>query len=147
MSSSPATTADAGPGAATKFNRYLMVTMIASPANLVIYSLLLARTVWHPNLANLAAATIVTVPTYFANRRWVWGLTSPHSLRRDVVPYWTATVVNVAASSLVVWLLQRAGAADAVLVLGTLAAYTGVWLARFFFLDRVLFVPVAARTA
>ena len=120
-----------------KLNRYMLVTLVASPTNLAVYALLLGATSWHPGVANMTAAAIITMPTYFANRRWVWGVRTQHSLQREVLPYWITTAVNVSTSTAVAGLLNRLGASDAVLVGATLGVYTALWLVRFIVLDWI----------
>ncbi|MCP4226224.1 MAG: hypothetical protein GY773_23050 [Actinomycetia bacterium] len=120
-----------------KLNLYLIVSLIASPANLIVYATLLRATDWHPSAANATAAAIVTTPTFLAYRRFVWGVRTPHSMRREVIPYWMTTGVNVSASTAVAWWLGRLEAPDWLLVIATFAVYTTLWLLRFLLLDKI----------
>jgi putative flippase GtrA len=117
--------------------RYAAVTALATPTNFAMYALLLAATSWPAVVSNLVAASIVSVPTYFANRILVWRSTG--SVARQAAAYWVTTVVNVAIASAVVWTGSALQASDHTLVAIPLATYTVLWLARFFVLDRFVF--------
>ncbi|MEM9133027.1 MAG: GtrA family protein [Actinomycetota bacterium] len=127
-----------GPSNRTKLIRYAVVTLIASPGNLALYGLLLALTTWPAIAANLAAAVTIAVPTFILNRRWVWSRRDASAFRSEILPYWAATVLNVALSSAAAARLDAAGAGDGTLVAATFAVYAVLWLVRFAFLD-VLF--------
>ncbi len=120
-----------------KLNLYLIVSLIASPANLIVYATLLAATNWHPSAANATAAAMITTPTFLAYRHFVWGVKTPHSMRREVIPYWMTTGVNVSASTTVAWWLGRQAAPDWLLVIATFTVYSVLWLLRFLLLDKI----------
>jgi putative flippase GtrA len=121
-----------------KLARFAAVTAIATPANLLLYVMLLRTVPWSALWCNLAAATIITPATYAANRMWVWQLDGAGS-RRLLAEYWISTIVNVLAASAVVAILERSGASQSALTFAPLATYTALWIGRFAFLDAVLF--------
>lgn len=124
---------------AKKFGGYAIVTVVAAPANLILYSTLLSLTDWHPSIANLVAAFCIAVPSFIANRQLVWRIRSTESLRCQMLMYWCFTAFNVTCSSAVAWVLARRDASNTALVLATFAVYSTTWLLRFFFLDKILF--------
>jgi putative flippase GtrA len=123
--------------AKSSLSRYLVVTIVATPANVLAISLLLAFTNWPSLLCNLVAATVVTIPSFIVCSRWVWTVEGQSS-RRAVV-FWTTSVVNVSAASMALWLLESRGAPGPVLAITPFAVYTALWFTRFAFLDRVVF--------
>jgi putative flippase GtrA len=54
--------------------------------------------------ANILANVLATVPSYWLNRRWVWGKSDKSHFWREVVPFWALSFVGLAFSSLAVWL-------------------------------------------
>ena len=124
-----------------KLNRYTAVSVVAALANVIVYSSWLRFTDLHPTVANALSAGMVALPTFLVNRRWSWNVRRAHSVKREVLPYYLFTVVNVTLSTTVAWFLAEAGARDSVLVLATVAVYTTTWALRFLFLDRLLFAP------
>jgi putative flippase GtrA len=117
---------------------YLLVTLVASPANLLLYWGFLCLE-WAPGIANLSAGSLVVLPTFFSFRRWVWGLSGQASVRREIAPFWLFSVVNVGLSTLVAARLAGFGLADHQLVAATVGVYTVTWFVRFTWLDRFLF--------
>ena len=126
------------PSITAKAGRYVVVTLVASPANLIAYAMLLAATAWPAVVANLVAASLIVGPTFAVTRWWVWEIRDRQGVGREVAAYWAITAVNVAASSAAAAALDLAGATDAVLVSATLMVYAVLWLIRFGVLD-VLF--------
>lgn len=120
------------------FNRYLVVTAVATPANLIVLAALLGLTSLHPLACNLLAATVVTVPTFAACNWWVWQFESARASR--ALAFWTSSLINVLASSGAVWLLANRGFSGAALAITPLAVYTALWFGRYVLLDRIVFV-------
>ena len=54
--------------------------------------------------ANILANAVATVPSYYLNRKWVWGKGGRSHLWREVVPFWVLSFIGLAFSSLAVWI-------------------------------------------
>ncbi|MDH3679619.1 MAG: GtrA family protein [Acidimicrobiia bacterium] len=121
-----------------KLGGYTTVSVIAAVANLVAYGSWLRVTDLHPTVANIAAAAMVALPTFYVNRRWVWRLRDGGA-GRQLLPYYLFTATNVTLSSTFAWFLAGRQASDAVLIAATFSVYATMWLLRFVFLDRFLF--------
>jgi len=119
------------------FRRYLVVTAISTPVNLAVLAAMLRLTSWHPVICNLITATIITVPGFVACSRWVWCVADDQA--RRALSYWTSSIVNVAAATGALWVLEAEGASRLALTVTPLAVYTMLWFARFAILDRVVF--------
>lgn len=148
MTTTIAADADHDPSRSTrrKLSRYTLITLVGSPTNLALYLVILTALDWPALAANLAAATVIAPATYLANRRWVWGRRTPHSLRREILPYWAMTLVSVLAASATLAVLELAGAPLGLLAVTPLLVYALLWIARFVLLDRWLFPDTAATT-
>lgn len=121
--------------------RFVAVTAVATPANLLLYAFLLRSSGYPAVVSNLVAASVITPLTFLANRQWVWRVGGEVSVSAEVVPYWVSTCLNVLAASGAVALLERSGVSRTVLTVVPLAIYTLIWGLRFAYLDRVLFAP------
>jgi putative flippase GtrA len=53
--------------------------------------------------ANIIANIVATPPSYYLNRRWVWGKGGKSHLWREIVPFWVLSFVGLALSSLTVY--------------------------------------------
>jgi putative flippase GtrA len=94
--------------------------------------------------ASLLAYAIVTVPGFFAYKRFVWRDMSRENLHRQVLVFWAAVMLTVSVATLFSYLVQNAMADQTVLVRGAavfcaqMLGYGIVWVGRFLMLDRWL---------
>lgn len=99
-------------------------------------------------VSQIAAVIVSTIPSYWLNRSWVWGKVGKSHLWREVMPFWAISVFQFAVSLLVVnWLggiIERRTEVHLYRTLGiqfiSLATYGVMWIAKFVFLNKVLFV-------
>ena len=97
--------------------------------------------------ANAIAVVCGIVPSYLANRRWVWRRAGRGDFRREVVPFWTLALAGLALSTLAVSAVASAVAAWSAparaiaLPVANLSVFGALWLVQFFVLDKVLFAP------
>jgi putative flippase GtrA len=98
----------------------------------------------HAGFANVIAVCSGIVPSYLANRRWVWKRDGRGSLAYEAGPYIVLSLVGLVASSLAVarvgelsasWSSQWRAVA---LPLANLAVWGALWLVQFVILDRVI---------
>jgi putative flippase GtrA len=95
--------------------------------------------------ASLLAAAIVTVPNFFANKHFVWRVTSRENLRSQVLVFWVAVMLGVSLATVFTYLVDNAMAGQTQLVRGAavffaqLLGFGIVWVGRFLILDRWLF--------
>jgi putative flippase GtrA len=54
--------------------------------------------------ANILANVLATIPSYYLNRKWVWGKGGKSHFWREVMPFWVLSFIGLAFSSLAVWL-------------------------------------------
>lgn len=93
-----------------------------------------------PVAANVVSVTVGAVPAYYLSRYWVWNKRGRSHFIREVVPFWTLTIVGFALSTLAVWYVDTTWDVGPLGInLTSLAAFGVVWMAKFAILDRVLF--------
>jgi len=96
--------------------------------------------------ASLLSAAILTVPNFFANKHFVWRVTSRENLRSQVLVFWVAVMLGVSLATLFTHLVENAMADQTTLARGAavffaqLLGYGIVWVGRFLLLDRWLFM-------
>ncbi|WP_298805063.1 GtrA family protein [uncultured Pseudokineococcus sp.] len=104
-----------------------VATVCSAVAFALLYGPLGASTTTSTLLGWLAGA----VPNYVINRTWVWRVEGRPSVRRELGPYVAVVLLTLAlasgATALAEALLERAGATDAVRVLGVNVAFLGVY--------------------
>ncbi|MBW0017790.1 MAG: GtrA family protein [Mycobacterium sp.] len=98
--------------------------------------------------ASLLAAAIATVPNFYANRHFVWRVTSGKNLRNQILMFWVVVMLGVLLATIFTYLVDNVVADRTTLVRGTavfIAQVVGfgiVWVGRFLVLDRWLFKSV-----
>jgi putative flippase GtrA len=89
--------------------------------------------------SNVLAVSLTTLPVFYLNKMWVWGKRGRAHWRREVLPFWGFTLLGLALSTGLVYLAQKVSDATLLLMAANIAGFGIVWLAKFFFLDAVIF--------
>ncbi|OBI89846.1 hypothetical protein [Mycobacterium asiaticum] len=95
--------------------------------------------------ASLLAATIVTVPNFFANKHFVWRRTTSENIRKNMLVFWVVVLLGVSLATWFTHLVDQVTVDRTTLVRGTaifivqLCGFGIAWIGRFFVLDRWLF--------
>jgi putative flippase GtrA len=98
-------------------------------------------------MSNVIAVCCGIVPSYLANRHWVWGRTGRSDVVREVAPFWALSLAGLAISTIAVARVAALSAswsssARAIaLPSANLAVFGALWVVQFVLLDRVLFRP------
>lgn len=94
---------------------------------------------WSAVTSNLMAVSVGCIPSYCLNRSWVWGKRGGNQLWREVVPFWVFALVGLAFSTLLVHLAVRWNDSTVVVSAANLSAFGLLWVAKYLFLDSLLF--------
>ena len=134
-----------------KLLRYTAVSAISALISIciltIVYGVLrLWSEVWSVLFSNVMAG----FPSYYLNRRWVWGKGGRSHLWREVLPFWVMSLTGIGFALYTATLAHEFAQshhlnhlARTVLVVGSNAAAFGiVWLLKFMILNR-LFAQLA----
>lgn len=96
---------------------------------------------------NILAVGLSAIPAYYLNRAWVWGKRGKSHLTKEVIPFWGFAFAGLVLSSIIVALIAghpEPGHTEDIwdtvrIMIGNLAGFGLLWVARFFVLDRLLF--------
>ena len=125
--------------------RYAAVSVVFVPVGQILIQVLGAMVFDRDyTKASIVAAAILTVPNFFANKMWVWKDTSRDKLRTQVLVFWVAAMLGVAAATGLTYLVEQQfhneGAVEALAVFcAQLVGFGIVWVGRYLILDRWLF--------
>jgi putative flippase GtrA len=125
--------------------RYAGVSVVFVPLGLVSVQILGAVFGGNYTLANFVSASVLTLPNLFANKLYVWKVTTKENLRTQILVFWVAAILGLLLSALFIYTVQVTISDDAGLfkraavMAGQLGGYGIVWVARFLVLDRWLF--------
>jgi putative flippase GtrA len=95
--------------------------------------------------ASLLAVAILAIPGFFANKHFVWRVTSRENLRNQVLMFWAVMMLGVSLATVFTYLAEAMMADQTVLVRGATALFAQllglgiVWVGRFLILDRWFF--------
>lgn len=99
---------------------------------------------WPGWIANVAAVSLAALPAYLMNRRWVWAKFGPHSISREVVPFWAYTLLGLVVSTGTVAVADAVWGTTVAVLVANIAGFGVLWIGKFVLLDRVLFRLEAA---
>jgi putative flippase GtrA len=124
----------------TKGLRYSMVAVI----NVIVGQGLLftLQHWWQPNVANVVAVTVSSVPAYYMNRSWVWGKSGKSHMRKEVAPFWAFTLVGLIGSTIAITFVQDHTDTKVFILVTQLFVFGVLWVVRFFVLDKLFHVEV-----
>jgi putative flippase GtrA len=125
-----------------RFSRYTALSFLTVPVGYTL--LLIAREIWDVNagLLNLAVGMVLTPPSFFLYRWLVWEGGSGRSIAAEMFSFWQTVMIGALASSATIALADALFDANGpLIVLAGLFGQGVIFLARFFWLDKVTFLP------
>lgn len=135
------------------FNRFVRYSLVSGVAIVISQvTLLICTLVFHLSgiAANTIAAVAATPASYELNRKWAWGKNGKSHLWREVVPFWSLSLLGFLASTGTVELADNfakshdvTGIGRSLLIMGaSLFAYGVIWIVKFAVFNR-LFATLA----
>ncbi|MBF6557977.1 MAG: GtrA family protein [Acidimicrobiales bacterium] len=134
-----------------KLIRYTAVSAISALISILILTfvygvLRLWTEVWSTLFSNVMAG----FPSYFLNRRWVWGKSGRSHIWRELLPFWVMSLTGIGFALFTASLAHNYAvnhdlhhlARTALVVGANVAAFGIVWLLKFMILNR-LFAQIA----
>lgn len=131
--------------------RYTMVSVISALTSLVVLTLVFGvLKLWGEVISTLFANIIAGFPSYYLNRRWVWGKSGRSHIWREILPFWVMSISGIGFALYTASLAHNFAdthhlqhLARTVLVVGAnIAAFGILWLLKFLVLNR-LFAQIA----
>jgi putative flippase GtrA len=129
------------PDTVLKLLRYAAVSAVGVVITQTLLVGLHVRLGWSPTTANVWAVSLAAAPAYLLNRRWVWRLTGDHSFTRELLPFWASAFAGLLLSTVAVAMAAEYSTSPAVANVANLGAFGSLWVAKFVWLDRLLFAP------
>ena len=119
--------------------KYSAVSAIGVTITQVLLVLFVGILDWHPVASNVGAVSFTSVPVFFLNKRWVWNHDGKVSFRREVLPFWVFTLAGLLLSTGLVAVAHSLSDSQILVMAANLAGFGMLWVAKFLFLDRVMF--------
>lgn len=130
------------------FNRFVRYSLVSGVA-IVISQVTILVCTWAFHLSGILSNTIgalaATPASYELNRKWAWGKHGKSHLWREVVPFWSLSLLGFLASTGTVELADNlaksnhiVGLARSLLIMGaSLLAYGVIWILKFVVFNRL----------
>jgi putative flippase GtrA len=124
--------------------RYVGVSLVFLPLGQALIQVL-ARLFDSYTTASWVSAAILTPPNFFANRYWVWKVTSKDNLRTQIIVFWVGAMLGVSMATGLTYLVEQVTSDRPALVesvavfFAQLVGFGIVWVGRYLVLDRWLF--------
>lgn len=134
-----------------KVIRYTMVSAISALTSLVILVIVFGvLRLWGEVVSTLFANIMAGFPSYYLNRRWVWGKGGRSHLWREVLPFWVMSITGIGFALVTSTLAHNFAvshhlqhiARTALVVGANIAAFGILWFLKFLILNR-LFAEIA----
>lgn len=135
--------------AGKKMIKYSAVSVISSAVSFVVLGLVYGvLRLWTEVPSVLFANVVAGVPSYYLNRRWVWGKTGRSHLLKEVAPFWTTAAAGFALAFVGAAVARHLGttyhlhhlARTTLVLAANVLAWGSLWVIRFFILN-VAFRP------
>ena len=78
--------------------KYSMVSVITTIISNVLLLIFFGAFKWGEVTATVAANGAATLPSYWLNRRWVWGKGGRSHLTKEIIPFWSLSAIGIAFS-------------------------------------------------
>jgi putative flippase GtrA len=134
-----------------KVLRYTMVSVISALTSLVVLILVYGvLRLWGEVFSTLFANIVAGFPSYYLNRRWVWGKSGRSHIWREILPFWVMSISGIGFALYTASLAHNFAdahhlqhlARTALVVGANIAAFGILWLLKFLVLNR-LFAQIA----
>lgn len=131
--------------------RYTMVSIISALTSLVILTIVFGvLRLWGEVVSTLFANITAGIPSYYLNRRWVWGKSGRSHIWREILPFWVMSITGIGFALYTATLARNFAEAHdlqhlartALVVGANIAAFGILWLLKFLVLNR-LFAQIA----
>jgi putative flippase GtrA len=126
-------------GRAEKLLRFSSVSVVGIVITQALLVLLYGIMNEGAELANVLAVSVSAIPVFILNKRWVWSQDGRIDLRREVLPFWLFTLLGLLLSTVLVAIVDDRTEHTWPVMLANIGGFGIVWLAKFLFLDQVVF--------
>ena len=79
--------------------KYTMVsvvsTLVSSGVLFLVFGVL---KLWGEIASTVFANAVATLPSYYLNRKWVWGKGGRSHLTKEIIPFWSLSAIGIAVS-------------------------------------------------
>ncbi len=129
--------------------KYTMVSVISTVASFGVLAIVYGLHIIKGEIeATVFANVVATVPSYFLNRRWVWGKGGRSHVMKEIVPFWVMSAIGITVSIGGAAVARHIGKTHhlshiqqtAVLLLANLISFGLFWVLKYMLYNRLFHV-------
>jgi putative flippase GtrA len=133
--------------------KYTLVSVISVAVSLAVLVLLNGVLRLDAVVSNILSVTAGGIPSFWLNRRWVWGKTGESHIFKEHLPFWAMNFTGLALSTWWVAIAEKWGldhldshALRTLLIAGAnLSAFGVLWVGKFMIFNRLFRVEHVAQ--
>jgi len=79
--------------------KYTMVSVISTFVSFgVLFLVFGVLKLWGQVACTVFANSVATIPSYYLNRKWVWGKGGRSHLTKEIIPFWSLSAIGISVS-------------------------------------------------
>jgi len=79
--------------------KYTMVSVVSTAVSFGVLALVFGvLKLWGEIASTVFANAVATLPSYYLNRKWVWGKGGRSHLTKEIIPFWSLSAVGITVS-------------------------------------------------
>jgi len=79
--------------------KYTMVSVVSTIVSFgVLFLVFGVLKLWGEITSTIVANAAATLPSYYLNRKWVWGKGGRSHLTKEIIPFWSLSAIGIAVS-------------------------------------------------
>jgi putative flippase GtrA len=125
-----------------KFMRYSAASMagtIVGEGTLILFS---AGFGWGGVASNFVSVILGAIPNYLLNRYWTWQKAGRDRMAAEIVVFWIMALLGLLISTFFVAYADHRWGTTLAIAIAQAVGFGVLWIAKFLFLDKVLFRTV-----
>ncbi len=129
--------------------KYSMVSVISTAVSFgVLFLVFGVLKLWGEVTSTVFANLVATVPSYWLNRKWVWGKGGRSHLTKEIIPFWSLSAIGIVVSMGGAALAKHVGKVHhlphaeqtALVLLANLLSFGIFWVLKFLVFNRMFHV-------
>jgi putative flippase GtrA len=79
--------------------KYTMVSVVSTVVSMGVLALVFGVfKLWGQIASTVFANAVATLPSYYLNRKWVWGKGGRSHLTKEIIPFWSLSAIGIGVS-------------------------------------------------
>jgi putative flippase GtrA len=129
--------------------KYTMVSVVSTIVSFAVLALVFGvLKLWGEIASTVFANAVATLPSYWLNRKWVWGKGGRSHLTKEIIPFWSLSAIGIAVSIFGAAAAKHIGTTHhlahgeqtALVLMANLISFGLFWVLKFVIFNRMFHV-------